>query len=364
MTPWYPKKSTWHLDVPLLSGLFFLLLAGLIVLYSASDGTWAMLERQGLRIILGLGVMFMLANLPPRAYKAWAYILFGGTILLLAAVLLMGATSKGAQRWLDIGLFRFQPSEVMKIALPLMLARFLTAGGLPLSFGRLVWGIFWIAVPVGLIAKQPDLGTAILVGASGVIMLFLAGLPVLWMATMGVGMALLGPVVWNHLHEYQKARIYTFFDPELDPLGTGYNIIQSKIALGSGGATGKGWLAGTQAHLDFLPECKTDFIFAVVGEEFGLLGTLVLISLYTWILVRSYLLALCAQDSFSRLLGGTIAFTFGVYCFVNIGMVSGVLPVVGVPLPLVSYGGTALLTLLAGFGILLSMSTHRQLVNR
>jgi rod shape determining protein RodA len=270
----------------------------------------------------------------------------------------MGSTSKGAQRWLALGGFRFQPSELMKIAVPLMLARFLTDKGLPASSWRIFIGLGLLMLPVLLIAKQPDLGTALLVFASGFMALFLAGLPWWWMGGMAGVIAVLGPVLWTLLHDYQRERIWTFLDPERDPLGSGYNIIQSKIALGSGGWWGKGFGHGTQAHLDFLPEHTTDFIFAVFGEEFGLVGTWCLLALYLSILWQCYKMSLYAKDSFNRVLSGTLTFTFGVYFVVNIGMVSGVLPVVGVPLPLVSYGGTSLLSLLVAFGMIMATTTR------
>ena len=282
---------------------------------------------------------------------------------MLIAVLVIGEVGKGAQRWLDLGLFRFQPSEIMKLAVPMMVAWFLSEHGLPPSGRRLLMATFILLVPTLLVAKQPDLGTALLIASSGLFVLLLAGLR--WRVVFGIVviLAAAAPVVWNYLlHDYQRRRVLTFLNPENDPLGAGYHIIQSTIAIGSGGAYGKGWLNGTQSHLDFLPERSTDFIFAVFSEEFGFLGALLLLALYLMIIGRGLYIAFQAQDTYSRLLAGSITLTFFVYLFVNIGMVSGILPVVGVPLPLISYGGTSMVTLMAGFGMLMAIRTHRKLI--
>jgi rod shape determining protein RodA len=281
---------------------------------------------------------------------------------MLIAVLAFGEVGKGAQRWLDLGVIRFQPSEMVKLAVPLMIAWYLAEKRLPPSWQRLAFAVLLTVVPVLLIAKQPDLGTALLVGCAGIFVLFLAGIS--WRLIGGLIVALAGaaPVVWYLMREYQRQRVLTFLDPEKDPLGAGYHIIQSKIAIGSGGIYGKGWLNGTQSQLDFLPERHTDFIFAVLSEEFGLVGVLVLLSLYLFVIARGLYIATRAQDTFARLLTGSLTLVFFVYLFVNTGMVSGLLPVVGVPLPLVSYGGTSLVTLMAGFGILMSIHTHRRLL--
>jgi rod shape determining protein RodA len=351
-----------HLDLPLLGGLILLAGISLVVLYSAGGQDSGLLVRQGLRLGLALGVMFALAQVPPHQYRHWTPWLYGLGLLLLVLVEVAGDVGKGAQRWLDLGLFRFQPSEIMKIALPLMVARLLSNNTLPPDWRSLVQAGVAIALPVALIARQPDLGTALLVASSGVFVVLLAGLR--WRLVGGFALlaAALAPVLWMFMHDYQRQRVLTLLDPERDPLGTGYHIIQSKIAVGSGGLYGKGWLNGTQSHLDFLPERSTDFIFAVYGEEFGMLGALLLLAVFLYVVYRGLWIALQAQDSFGRLVGGSLVLTFFVYLFVNMGMVIGLLPVVGVPLPLISYGGTSLVTLMAGFGILMSIHTHRKLL--
>jgi rod shape determining protein RodA len=283
-------------------------------------------------------------------------------VILLLAVLLVGHTGKGAQRWLGFGVFKFQPSELLKIACPLMLACYLSNKELPLKLRHLfITGLF-IVVPVLLIAKQPDLGTALLIAASGLFVLFFAGIR--WRIIFGAMLGALAtlPVVWYMLHDYQQKRILTFIYPEQDPLGSGYHILQSKIAIGSGGTFGKGWLNGTQAHLQFLPEKTTDFIFAVLGEELGLLGAIILLTLYTIIILRCLDISTSAQDTFSRLSVGSLTMAFFIYIFINIGMVSGMLPVVGLPLPLLSYGGTSMVTIMASFGIIMSIKSHRKLL--
>ncbi|HEU4530974.1 MAG TPA: rod shape-determining protein RodA, partial [Steroidobacteraceae bacterium] len=288
--------------------------------------------------------------------------MWAGGVILLIIVDVTGHIGKGAQRWLDLGFIRFQPSEMMKLAVPMMCAWFLHDRPLPPDFKPLLVLGALILVPVGLIAEQPDLGTALLIAASGVFVVLLAGLRV----RIIVGVLALLPLVawigWRFLHDYQRKRVLTFLNPENDPLGAGYHIIQSQIAIGSGGVFGKGWMNGSQAQLEFLPERSTDFIFAVIGEEFGFLGLLLLLGLYLFVIGRGLFMALECQDTFARLVAGTISLTFFVYVFVNAGMVSGVLPVVGVPLPLVSYGGTSMVTLMAGFGILMSLHSHRKLV--
>jgi rod shape determining protein RodA len=284
--------------------------------------------------------------------------------LLLLAVLFFGDVGKGAQRWLNLGVFKFQPSEMVKLAVPLMIAWYLAKQPLPPKLKTIALTFTLIAIPVGLIAKQPDLGTSLLVGSAGIFALFLAGISWRFIITLFGLAAAAAPVVWINMHNYQKQRVLTFLDPEKDPLGSGYHIIQSKIAIGSGGLFGKGWFNGTQSQLDFLPERHTDFIFAVLSEEFGLVGVLLLLSLYLFVILRGLYIASQAQETFGRLLSGSLILVFFVYLFVNTGMVSGLLPVVGVPLPLVSYGGTSLVTLMAGFGILMSIHTHRKLLPR
>ncbi|MBI2379626.1 MAG: rod shape-determining protein RodA [Gammaproteobacteria bacterium] len=353
-----------HIDVPLLLGLLVLMGLAQVVLYSASGQDIAMVEKQVARLGLALAFMFGLAQVPPRVLKFWTLPLYVVGVLLLIAVFLVGDVALGAQRWLEIGGFRFQPSELMKQALPMMVAWYLSEHQLPPKFKHLAVAFGILALPILLIAEQPDLGTAVLALSSGLLVILLAGMS--WKLIAGLAAAIGGflPILWNFLmHDYQRRRVLTMLDPEADPVGAGYQIIQSKIAIGSGGIYGKGWLHGTQAQLEFIPEHHTDFIFAVLGEEFGLSGVLILIAVYLFIIARGLYIATQAQDSYSRLLAGAITLTFFVYVFVNIGMVSGILPVVGVPLPLVSYGGTSLVTLLAGFGMLMSIKTHRKLVS-
>jgi rod shape determining protein RodA len=352
-----------HIDLPLLLGLLALAATGLFVLYSAGDQDMELVTRQGIRLLIAFVVMLTVAQISPESIKHWSPWLFGLGLIMLVAVLAVGEVGKGAQRWLDLGLFRFQPSEIMKIAVPMMVAWYLAEAALPPARLRLLIATIILIAPTLLVAKQPDLGTALLIASSGIFVLLLAGMR--WRIIFGVlvVMAAAAPVVWNYLlHDYQRQRVLTFLSPEKDPLGAGYHIIQSTIAIGSGGTYGKGWLNGTQSHLDFLPERSTDFVLAVFSEEFGFLGTLLLLGLYVFIIGRGLYIAAQAQDTYSRLLAGSITLTFFVYVFVNIGMVSGLLPVVGVPLPLVSYGGTSIVTLLAAFGILMSIQTHRKLI--
>ena len=352
-----------HIDLPLLLGLLALAATGLFVLYSAGDQDMELVTRQAIRLLIAFIVMLAVAQLSPDSIEHWSPWLFGLGLIMLVAVLAVGEVGKGAQRWLDLGLFRFQPSEIMKIAVPMMLAWYLAEAALPPARLRLLIATIILIAPTLLVAKQPDLGTALLIASSGIFVLLLAGMR--WRIIFGllVMLAAAAPVVWNYLlHDYQRQRVLTFLSPEKDPLGAGYHIIQSTIAIGSGGSYGKGWLNGTQSHLDFLPERSTDFVFAVFSEEFGFIGTLLLLGLYVFIIGRGLYIAAQAQDTFSRLLAGSITLTFFVYVFVNIGMVSGLLPVVGVPLPLVSYGGTSIVTLLAAFGILMSIQTHRKLI--
>jgi rod shape determining protein RodA len=351
-----------HLDAALLFGLVALSALGQFVLYSAAGGDDQLMLRQGIRLGIAFGAMVLIAQLRTQWLERWTPWLYCFGVLLLIAVLAFGDIGKGAQRWLDLGFIRFQPSEMMKLAVPMMVTWYLCDKRLPPSGSHLLIAGALIVLPVLLIAKQPDLGTALLIGSGGFFVLFLAGLS--W-KLLG-GLALLAgagaPVVWHFMHDYQRQRVITFLNPEHDPLGSGYHIIQSKIAIGSGGLFGKGWLNGTQAHLEFLPESSTDFIFAVLGEEFGLFGIGVLMVVYSFIIVRSLYIATQAQDTYARLLGGSLAMTFFIYIIVNTGMVTGLLPVVGVPLPMVSYGGTSMVTLMAGFGMLMSIHTHRKLL--
>ena len=350
-----------HLDLPLILGLLVLMGFGLVVMYSASGQNIAMMERQAMRMMLSLGVMIILAQIPPRSYEALAPFMFIGGVILLLGVLFVGEESRGAKRWLNLGFILFQPSELLKLAVPLMLARYIGKRALPPTFQTLVISLVMLFVPTILIAKQPDLGTSILIAASGLFVIFLAGISwkIIFSAICGLGAFL--PILWFFLmREYQKVRVRTLFNPESDPLGAGYHIIQSKIAIGSGGISGKGWLQGTQSQLEFLPERHTDFIFAVIAEERGLIGISILLGLYLFVIGRGLILASKAQTAFGRMMAGSIVLSFFVYVFVNIGMVSGILPVVGVPLPLISYGGTSMVTLMAGFGILMSIHTHRK----
>jgi rod shape determining protein RodA len=350
------------IDMPLLLIICAIAGLGMVVLYSAVSAESGLLLRQGMRFGVGLVAFFVMAQITPhylRIFTPWMYMLGIG---LLVAVAIEGQIGKGAQRWLDLGFVTFQPSELLKLAVPMMCAWFMHERRLPPTFAQLaVMGLI-VLTPAILIGEQPDLGTALLVTAAGGLTILLAGISVRVMLAFGtLGLATL-PVLWALMHDYQRARIFTFLNPETDPLGTGYNIIQSKIAIGSGGLFGKGWLAGTQSHLEFLPERSTDFIFAVMAEEFGLLGLCLLLVLYLALVGRGLYIAAEAQDTFSRLLAGALSLTFFVYVFVNAGMVSGLLPIVGVPLPLVSAGGTSMVTLLAGFGMLASIHGHRKLL--
>ncbi|HSW69105.1 MAG TPA: rod shape-determining protein RodA [Gammaproteobacteria bacterium] len=351
-----------HIDVPLLFGILLLVAMGLTILYSASSQNMELLEQQALHIGLGFIVMFLFAQINPLTYQRWALWLYLIGIFLLVIVLASGHIGKGAERWLNLGVIRFQPSEIMKLALPMFLAWHYHRIHLPLSTSAILFSAIIIFIPVLLTAKQPDLSTALLLVIAGGTVLLLAGLS--WYligALIGLG-ALCVPFVWYLLHDYQRQRVLTFLNPERDPLGSGYHIIQSKIAIGSGGLFGKGWLNGTQSHLHFLPEHATDFIFAVCGEEFGFMGNLILILIFMAIIGRGLYITMHAQDTFTRLLAGSLTLTFFVSFFVNMGMVTGILPVAGLPLPLISYGGSSMMTLMASFGILMSIQTHRKLL--
>ncbi len=350
-----------HVDGPLLGGLLLICGFGLFILYSAVGESSRLLINQVVRLSVAFVGMFVVAQLPPdflRRWTPWGYL---AGLILLVLVLTKGDIGQGARRWLDLGI-RFQPSEAMKLGVPMMAAWYLHDRQMPPKLGPILIIAVMIFVPTVLIARQPDLGTALLIAASGIIVIVLAGMSFRLIAGMGV-LAVPGALVlWNFMKDYQKQRVLTLLDPDSDPLGAGYNIIQSKIAIGSGGLFGKGWTNGSQAHLEFLPERDTDFIFAVLGEEFGLLGVLVLLALYMFVIGRGLLIAVQAHDTYSRLLAGSISLTFLVYVFVNTAMVTGLVPVVGVPLPLVSFGGTSMVTLMAGFGILMSIHSHRKLL--
>jgi rod shape determining protein RodA len=351
-----------HLDAPLLISLVFVSTLGLMVLYSASGGDISLVERQLIRLSLAFTGMFFVAQIHPRLLLLLTPWLFVSGVLLLLAVLLGGESSGGAQRWLNLYVVRFQPSEMMKLAVPMMVAWYLSDARLPPNRWQLLGTTLLIAVPMLMTARQPDLGTALLIGSAGFFALFLAGLQWRLLGFFTVCSAAMAPVLWHFMHDYQRQRVITFLSPEKDPLGTGYHIIQSKIAIGSGGLFGKGWLNGTQSQLNFLPERSTDFIFAVLGEEFGFFGILLLFSLYIIIVVRGIMIAIQAQDTYTRLLAGSLSMTFFIYVIINTGMVTGLLPVVGLPLPMISYGGTSIVTLMAGFGILMSIQTHRKLL--
>ncbi len=336
---------------------------GFAMLYSAANGSlepWAI--RQMMRFGVGLALMVVIALIDIRFWMRWAYLIYLGALVLLIGVEVVGTTGMGATRWISLGFINLQPSELMKIALVLALARYFH--GLSLEeAGRVLWlvpPLLLIAVPTALVLRQPDLGTALLLAAGGAVIFFLAGVRI-WKFALAIAVAVAAlPIAWSQLHEYQKGRVMTFFNPERDPLGAGYHILQSKIALGSGGVAGKGFLQGTQSHLNFLPEMRTDFIFTMLAEEFGMMGGLALLAIYTLILIYAYVIGFRSRNQFGRLVAIGIAATFFLYVFINVGMVTGILPVVGVPLPLISYGGTAMLTLLIGFGLILSVSIHRQ----
>jgi rod shape determining protein RodA len=351
-----------RIDGPLVIGLSLIAAYGLVVLYSASGQSMPTVMRTAARLVLGVVAMLLLARVNPNFLRRSTPWLYAAGCALLVVVAAIGHIGMGAQRWLDLGIFRFQPSELMKLAVPMMCAWYLHERPLPPSWTSLAAMTALIMVPVGLVAMQPDLGTAALIAIGGVLVIVLSGLRVRVMlalfALAGIG-AWFG---WRFMHDYQRKRVLTFLNPQTDPLGAGYHIIQSQIAIGSGGVFGKGWMNGSQAQLEFLPERSTDFIFAVIGEEFGMVGLMLLLLLYMLVVARAIFLATQTQDTFARLLAGSLALTFFVYVFINAGMVTGLLPVVGVPLPLVSYGGSSVVTLLAGFGILMALYSRRKLI--
>ncbi|EWC39850.1 rod shape-determining protein RodA [Stutzerimonas stutzeri] len=351
-----------HIDGLLLVLLLVLAAGSLFVLYSASGKNWDLVIKQASSFGLGLGAMLVIAQFEPRFMARWVPLGYLAVVALLVAVEVAGHTAMGATRWINIpGVIRFQPSEFMKIIMPMTIAWYLSTRSLPPSLKHTVISLSLIFVPFVLILKQPDLGTSLLILASGAFVLFIAGLRWRWIIGAVAAVVPIAVAMWFFvLHNYQKQRVLTFLDPESDPLGTGWNIIQSKAAIGSGGVFGKGWLAGTQSHLDFLPESHTDFIIAVLAEEFGLVGVCLLLLVYGLLITRGLVITVQAQTLFGKLLAGALTMTFFVYVFVNIGMVSGLLPVVGVPLPFISYGGTSLVTLLSGFGVLMSIHTHRK----
>ncbi|VFP78600.1 Peptidoglycan glycosyltransferase MrdB [Candidatus Erwinia haradaeae] len=361
-------KKAWnriHLD-PILFFIIVLLLAfSILVMWSASGQNLGVMERKIIQITIGLCVMVIMAQISPRVYESWAPILYTISIILLISVTIFGQSSQGAQRWLDLGMIRFQPSEIAKITVPLMTARFINRDICPPRVINIIITLIVILIPSLLVFAQPDLGTSILITGSGLLVLFLSGMS--WTVIMISVLSVVAfvPILWFCLmHEYQRNRVIMLLCPESDPLGAGYHIIQSKIAIGSGGLPGKGWLHGTQSQLEFLPERHTDFIFSVLAEELGLVGVLFLLLLYVLLILRGLVIAAHAQTTFGRVMVGGNVLIFFVYVFINIGMVSGLLPVVGVPLPMVSYGGSSLIALMAGFGIIMSIHTHRKMLSK
>jgi rod shape determining protein RodA len=353
--------DAFRLDPVLMLLLFILCNFGLVILFSASGSDIDLMIRQVTRLALAVVLMIGIANISMRVLKKLSLWFYLGGLAMLIAVMVFGEIGKGAQRWLDFGFIRFQPSEFMKLAMPMMVASYLSEKVLPVGWKDLTISALLVMIPVILIARQPDLGTALLVASAGYFVLFLAGVRWKIFFILGLVASAMAPLLWKFaLHDYQRGRILTLLNPESDPLGSGYHIIQSKIAIGSGGVYGKGWLNGTQSQLEFLPERQTDFIFSVFGEEFGLFGSLFLILLYLLIIYRGLFIASMSQDNYGRLLAGALSLTFFVYLFVNTGMVTGLLPVVGVPLPLVSYGGTSMVTLMAGFGMIMAVGSAKR----
>ena len=356
------RALTAHIDSQLLIALLLLMAVGLITIFSGSNQSAARVSSQLANIVVALGVLYVFAHIPPHYLMRIALPLYVLGVLLLVCVALFGDIVNGARRWLYIGVTRIQPSELMKIAVPLMLAWYFDRYEATLKLKNYIVAVALLLVPIGLIVRQPDLGTALLITAAGGYVLFLAGLSWRIIGGLAIAAAACMPFVWGMMHDYQRQRILTLIDPTQDPLGAGYHTIQSTIAVGSGGIIGKGWLQGTQTHLDFIPERTTDFIFAVYSEEWGLLGNMVLLFLFLLVIGRGVVITANAATLFTRLFGGAITLTFFTYAFVNMGMVSGILPVVGVPLPLISYGGTSLVTICLGLGILMSIETHKKLV--
>ena len=365
MKSWIFLTRRLHLDPPLLMGVLMLSALGLVALYSAGGRDADLVLRQAIRLALGFGILLVFAQIAPKRFLYWAPLLYLAGVALLCIVLAFGETVQGAQRWLRVGPVNFQPSELVKLTVPLMVAWFVSGEESPPRLWRIAVAGFLTILPVTLVMQQPDLGTALLIVVSGLSVLFLSGMGWRLIAALVGLAAVCAPVLWHFvMRDYQRQRVLTLLDPQQDPLGTGYHTIQSTIAIGSGGIYGKGWFNGTQSQLDFLPERSTDFIFAVISEEFGLLGILILFSMYLFVVYRGLYIATQAQGMFGKLVAGALVLTFFTYVFVNIGMVSGILPVVGLPLPLVSYGGTSMVTLMAGFGIVMSIHTHGLFLSR
>ena len=353
-----------HIDFPLFLAFLIIFIISLTAIYSASDSNIDAVINQGIKILISISAMLVVAQFSPLSYARigpWLYFL---CLILLILVLVIGETRNGATRWLNIGITSFQPSELMKIAMPLMIARYIARGALPPDVSSVALSITIVLIPSYLIMQEPDLGTSILIAFSGLVVIFLSGLKKRYLAIAFTLFLAYLPFMWSSIHPFQKKRVLSFLNPESDPLGSGYHLIQSKIAIGSGGLFGKGWLNSTQGQLDFLPERTTDFIFAILAEEFGFLGVSLLIGIYLFIIGRGIMIAINAQDLFSRLLASSISLTFFVYVFVNIAMTTGLLPVVGVPLPLISSGGTSMVTIMVGLGMLISVQTHRRLVEK
>ena len=353
-----------HIDFPLFLAFMAIFMISLTTIYSASNGSIDAVVNQGIKILISISAMVVVAQFSPLSYARvgpWLYFL---CLVLLILVLVIGETRNGATRWLNIGITSFQPSELMKIAMPLMIARYIAKGALPPDISSVALSIIIVLIPSYLIMEEPDLGTSILIAFSGLVVIFLSGLKKRYLAVAFTLFLAYLPFMWSSIHPFQKKRVLSFLNPESDPLGSGYHLIQSKIAIGSGGLFGKGWLNSTQGQLDFLPERTTDFIFAILAEEFGFLGVSLLIGIYLFIIGRGIMIAINAQDLFSRLLASSISLTFFVYVFVNIAMTTGLLPVVGVPLPLISSGGTSMVTIMVGLGMLMSVQTHRRLVEK
>ncbi|GIT34524.1 MAG: rod shape-determining protein RodA [Gammaproteobacteria bacterium] len=353
-----------HIDFPLFLAFMAIFMVSLTTIYSASNSSIDAVVNQGIKILISISAMLVVAQFSPLNYARvgpWLYFL---CLVLLILVLAIGETRNGATRWLNIGIISFQPSELMKIAMPLMIARYISRGALPPNISSVALSIIIVLIPSYLIMEEPDLGTSILIAFSGLVVIFLSGLKKRYLAVAFTLFLAYLPFMWSSIHPFQKKRVLSFLNPESDPLGSGYHLIQSKIAIGSGGLFGKGWLNSTQGQLDFLPERTTDFIFAILAEEFGFLGVSLLIGIYLFIIWRGIMIAINAQDLFSRLLASSISLTFFVYVFVNIAMTTGLLPVVGVPLPLISSGGTSMVTIMVGLGMLMSVQTHRRLVEK
>ena len=353
-----------HIDFPLFLAFMAIFMVSLTTIYSASNSSIDAVVNQGIKILISISAMVVVAQFSPLSYARvgpWLYFL---CLVLLILVLVIGETRNGATRWLNIGIISFQPSELMKIAMPLMIARYISRGALPPDVSSVALSIIIVLIPSYLIMEEPDLGTSILIAFSGLVVIFLSGLKKRYLAIAFALFLAYLPFMWSSIHPFQKKRVLSFLNPESDPLGSGYHLIQSKIAIGSGGLFGKGWLNSTQGQLDFLPERTTDFIFAILAEEFGFLGVSLLIGIYLFIIWRGIMIAINAQDLFSRLLASSISLTFFVYVFVNIAMTTGLLPVVGVPLPLISSGGTSMVTIMVGLGMLMSVQTHRRLVEK